>query len=501
MPYSKQLSIFIKEGVSRRTLPLIKALVISRLLDPGSEASIKRWVENQSTLYELTGIPLRHSLKSYYRGTDTIYSLKNKLEQHLSRTEKDIFSLTETMFFLDLTNTYFEGRCAGNPKAKYGKSKEKRKDCKLVTLGMIVDELGFSKYTEMFPGNQYEAYTLAEMITKLEDQISNQKDKTVVMDAGIGTETNLQWLKEKGYKYISVNRGKAPMNMDYADMEVIRLDEAKGIKIEVKRYEKEGEVYILCRSEYRRQKEESMMGRVEQLFIDRLEYYKSGFKKNKRAKNYQKMIEQVGRLKERYPKAGQLYEVKVIPEEDKDKKLEKLKAIDIVWKKKEEKYEEERVKEGSYILRTNRTDLSAQKIWELYVMLGRIEASFKDMKSHLGMRPIFHRKESRVDAHMFISVLAYHLMHAIEHKLRLSGDRRSWRTVKNILSTHERITIEYKTKEEDGTVEQNFLRVNSKLEGEHLEIYRKLGLSGIPLPRLKLQKPIGSDHTETQLPP
>ena len=109
-------------------------------------------------------------------------------------------------------------------------------------------------------------------------------------------------------------------------------------------------------------------------------------------------------------------EVKVIPEQDKDIKLEKLKAIDIIWKKKEEKYEEERVKEGSYILRTNRTDLSAQKIWELYVMLGRIEASFKDMKSHPGMRPIFHRKESRVDAHMFISVLAYHLMHAIEHK-------------------------------------------------------------------------------------
>lgn len=132
--------LFIKEGVSRQTLPLIKALVISRLIDPGSELSIKRWVENRSALYELTGIPLRHSLQSYYRGTDTIYSLKNKLEQHLSRTEKDIFSLTETMFFLDLTNTYFEGRCARNPKAKYGKSKEKRKDCKLVTLGMIVDE-------------------------------------------------------------------------------------------------------------------------------------------------------------------------------------------------------------------------------------------------------------------------------------------------------------------------------------------------------------------------
>lgn len=148
--------VFVSGGVSRTILPIIKALVISRLIEPGSELSIKEWVENRSALYELSGIPLRHSLQSYYRGTDVIYSKKKELEQHLSRKEKDLFSLKETMFFFDLTNTYFEGSCAGNKKAKYGHSKEKRNDCRLVTLGMIVDELGFSKYTELFPGNQYE---------------------------------------------------------------------------------------------------------------------------------------------------------------------------------------------------------------------------------------------------------------------------------------------------------------------------------------------------------
>ena len=142
--------VLLSAGVSPGSLPLTEALVISRLIEPGSELAIKEWAETRSAIYELTGIPLRHSLSSYYRGTDILYSYKKKLEQHLSRKEKDLFSLKETMFFFDLTNSHFEGRCAKNKKAKFGVSKQKRNDCRLVTLGMIVDELGFAKYTEMF---------------------------------------------------------------------------------------------------------------------------------------------------------------------------------------------------------------------------------------------------------------------------------------------------------------------------------------------------------------
>lgn len=398
--------IFFSGGVSRTILPIIKALVISRLIEPGSELSIKEWVENRSALYELSGIPLRHSLQSYYRGTDVIYSKKKELEQHLSRKEKDLFSLKETMFFFDLTNTYFEGSCAGNKKAKYGHSKEKRNDCRLVTLGMIVDELGFSKYTELFPGNQYEAYTLEGMIRSLEVQLCPKKERTIVIDAGIAIEENIEWLKENNYKYIAVNRGKAPFEKDFTNMELIREDAAAGVKIEVKRFEEGGEVYILCRSERKKRKEASILNRIEQLFVDRLEYYKLGLKKKNRVKKYQKVIELIGRLKERYAKASQLYEVEVLPEKGKTVISKGIKAVDIVWKKKEDKHKDMHKSEGSYVLRTNRTDLSNEEIWELYVMLGKIEASFKDMKSHLGMRPNFHQKETRMDAHMFISVLA-----------------------------------------------------------------------------------------------
>jgi len=478
---------FATQGITRNVLPLAEALVVGRLVDPGSERYTKEWAECRSALYELSGSPLRPSLNSYYRAGDRVYQLKDELEKHLSGVERDLFSLTERMYFFDLTNSYFEGEGARNPKAVWGRSKEKRDDCKLVTLGLIIDECGFSKYSQLFAGNQFEAETLGGMIGELERQLPDTvRDMTVVVDAGIATEGNIGWLKEKKYHYVVVNRGNPPFKEGYEGMEVIREDEDKGIRLEVKRYEHEGEVYILCRSEQKVAKERSMRTRVEQLFLERLEYHNKGLRLPNRTKKYGKVVELVGRLKEKYPRASKLYRVEVIPEKGKAADDSGLVAVDIVWEKKAGLYEEETGREGSYVLRTDRVDLSDREIWETYNMLRQIEYAFKSMKSCLGLRPNFHQVEGRVDTHMFISVLAYHLLHIIEYRLRQKGDHRSWDTIRNILKTHERLTIGYKQKEEDGTVRQQYVRINSTLEPEHMEIYRKLGLSGVPLSRKRL---------------
>jgi transposase len=485
----KMNEFFTKQGISRNVIPLIAALVMGRLIDPGSERYTKEWVERRSALFELTGRPLRPSLNSYYRAGDRLYSVKDELEKHLSRVERDLFSLSERMFFFDLTNTYFEGQGLKNPKAQWGRSKEKRDDCKLVTLGLIVDECGFSKYSQLFAGNQFEGETLEGMIKELESHVPDTaQDKTIVVDAGIATKENIGWLKEKGYHYVVVNRGKVPFEEGYSGMEVIKEDETKGIKLEVKRFLHEGEVYILCRSEQKAAKETSMRRRVEQLFLERLAYYKKGLSLPNRTKKYQKVVELVGKLKEKYPKASKLYDVEVIPEEGKAADDPSIRAIDIVWEKKARLYEDETGREGSYVLRTDRLDLSDKEIWETYIMLRQIEYAFKSMKSSLGLRPNFHQVEERVDTHMFISVLAYHLLHVIEYRLSQKGDHRRWETIRNVLKTHERLTIGYKVKDEDGTVRQQYIRMNSKVEPEHMEIYRKLGLSGRALPRRKLGK-------------
>ncbi len=331
----------------------------------------------------------------------------------------------------------------------------------------------------------------------MERHMKGDAKPTVVMDAGVATEENIERLSEQGYRYIVVNRGKAPFKIEFDRMRVIKEDAKSGTKIEVKRTEHDNEVYLLVRSERRRLKEEAMMSRVEQLLVERLEHFKAGLGKKHRVRRYSKVAEAIGRLKERYAKAAQLYEITVIPGDPADTTAD---AADIRWTKKEGRYDEATKREGTYILRTNRHDLGDEEIWRTYIMLGRIERSFKDMKSHLGLRPNFHQKQSRVDAHMFISVLAYHILHAIEHKLRLAGDTCSWATIKSVLRTHQRMTIEYMSKDEEGTRYHNTHRINSRPEPAHLEIYARLGLSGVPLARRTMARKICSDKKPSQVP-
>lgn len=191
-------------------------------------------------------------------------------------------------------------------------------------------------------------------------------------------------------------------------------------------------------------------------------------------------------MKEKYPKAAKLYNVEVIPEKEKPATERNLRAVDIVWERKDVKYERETSYEGSYILRTDRLDLSDEEIWSIYIMLRQIEYAFMSMKSCLGLRPNFHQKENRVDTHMFISVVAYHILHMIENRLRAKGDSRKWTTIRNALRTYERLTLGYKVREKDGSIKQKYLRLNSRLEPEYLEIYKMFNLSGVPPPRKKL---------------
>jgi len=178
-----------------------------------------------------------------------------------------------------------------------------------------------------------------------------------------------------------------------------------------------------------------MRTRIERLFTERLQYLNRGLTKKYGTKNYQRVVEITGRLKEKYPQIAKLYFVEVIPEAEKDSQDPKLKAIALNWEKNN-KYEPEVISEGNYILRTDRVDLTDEEIWNTYLMLGNIEYAWLSMKSHLGLRPNFHQKEKRVDTHMFISVLTYHVLHIIEYRLHMSGDHRKWSTIRNLLSTH-----------------------------------------------------------------
>jgi len=470
--------VLMANGISEHVLPMLEALVVGRLVSPGSERHTWQWLQNRSAIHELTGPPLRPSLNSLYRAGDSLFDCKDALETHLARQEKELFSLPERMCFFDLTNTYFEGRAAGNPNAKRGRSKEKRSDCKLLTLALVVDEHGFAKYSQLYPGNQSEGKTLPQIIENMIRIRPNlATDRTVVMDAGIATKANIEYLTKNRFHYIVVNRGKADFTVaDTNQMKIIRQTDE--YTLEVKRQEKDGQAFLLCRSSAREGKDFGIRNRQEQLFIERLQYYQGGLGKKGHTKLYAKVIELIGRLREKYPRASKLYDVTVIPE---DKPVKSVKAKDIVWKKREQ-YEEISRFDGCYVLCTDRLDLTDKQIWETYVMLTRVESAFRSMKSSLGLRPNFHQNPERADTHMFISVLAYHILHIIEYRLHQCGDHRLWTTIREVLSTHQRLTIEYNVKEQN-QVQRHHLRLCSNAEPDHKQIYKNLGLKEVPLPR------------------
>jgi len=392
--------------------------------------------------------------------------------------EKELFNLPEMLCFFDLTNTYMEGQAAGNSKAKRGHSKEKRSDCKLLTLALIVDEQGFAKYSHLYAGNQSEGKTLPEMIESLmKARPDLSRNRTVIMDAGIATAENIQYLKDNQLHYIVVSRSKSIFSPDDTEqLKVIHQDDDRNFKLEVLRLDKENEAYLLCRSTGRILKDKGIRVTQEEHFIERLEYYKNGLGKKGHTKAYTKIVEMIGRLREKYPRASKLYNVTVVSEEN-PSSPDKTNATDIIWKTR---VEDHLNMDGCYILRTDHMDMTDMEIWKTYVMLTRVESAFRCLKSSLGLRPVFHQIERRSDAHMFISVLGYHILHIIEQRLRFHGDHRSWETIREILSTHKRLTIEYNVKEQERIIRYH-LNLCSRPEPIHKEIYYRLDLSGVPL--------------------
>ncbi len=263
-------------------------------------------------------------------------------------------------------------------------------------------------------------------------------------------------------------------------MEVIRTDKDKNIDISVQRTVEGDEVKLLCYSRKRSFTAKSIRARQEEKYVERLTYFKDGLTVKNRAKTYERLQFMLGRLAQKNPKVACLYDVEISCEKS-NKTPKMTRVIDILWTRKEV-YDDREARDGCYVLRTNRADLSDRKIWETYVTLTRVENSFRGLKSSLGLRPNYHRAEDRMDAHMFISVLAYHLMNAIEYEMRKADDHRSWDTLKKVLSTHQRLTIEYREEVQDGQWEQRAIRTCSRAEEAHKQIYKALGLKSNPLP-------------------
>ncbi|MFA7057970.1 MAG: IS1634 family transposase [Candidatus Cloacimonadales bacterium] len=470
---------FQGKGFNKRQEHLATLSIIGRLVYPASENSTRNWAQHISGLDSLLNCSFKDlSNNALYRIADKIYEHKDDLEKHLWEKERDIFNLQEKLVFYDLTNTYLEGSGAENPKAMFGRSKEKRSDCRLLTLGLIIDEHGFPRGSKLMPGNQYEPHSLIEMIAQLEgvevcELVKTKgvkKNQTVIMDAGISIEDNLQMLEDYGYDYICVARTKSISQSEIEKAELKEIHSTKNNSVEVKLFESEKENILYCQSYLKNKKEQAMLEKYRQKFEKELELANSSLSKKNGTKTYDKVLERIGRIKERNSSISRYYDIKVTKIKDSDN------VSAITWKAIDLDKQNFRFS-GSYFLKTSRKDLNEMELWNLYNTLTMVEAAFRSLKSELAFRPVYHHKEHRADSHLFIAVVAYHLLNTIRTKLKQKDFHISWEKIREIMNTQVAVTSEFRTR--SGNIV--LLRQSTEPELFHSEIYSALNINPKPL--------------------
>ncbi len=460
-------------GFTGPQVALAIGTIVGRACHPASERETHRWLQDQSGLGELIGHDFEQvGLYKMYLVSDQLLKKKSAIEKHLYQKEQSLFALQETITLYDLTNTYFEGQCLGNNLAKRGHSKEKRTDCPLVTLGLVLDSSGFPKRSHVYEGNVSEAATLSEMIHDLQQkqdlpEHQNQKP-TVVMDAGIATEDNIDWLKGHQYPYLVVSR-KRHREFDESKSTIVKQDAECTVKVQKVLDEETGETLLYCHSSQREKKERAIGTRFSTRFEDALQYLNDGLSIKRRLKKYDKVIEKIGRLKQQFSKAAKLYTVSV----EKDEKSGN--ANKITWQRKPAPDTTDSYP-GVYCLRTSQTEWDESTLWKTYTMLTDLEAVFRSLKSELGLRPVHHQIADRVSGHLFITVLAYHLVHVIRCQLKLADIHDNWTTLRNILLPHSRVMVSMQSKNGD-TIH---VRKSMRPEPQQQKIYSLLGVKSHP---------------------
>lgn len=436
-------------------------VIAARLINPASERKTHIWLKEISGIDELMDTDFsKLSQDRVYKVSDMLLKGKKDIEKHLSFKERNLFNLEEKIILYDLTNTFLEGTGKYNKKAHFARSKEKRSDCPLVTLGLVLDAEGFPKRSNVFDGNVSEPKTLEGMIKDLSAENSLKKP-IIVLDAGIATEANIKWLKGNQYSYLVVSRKKKKDIPENVNLITVKKDDNTFVQAALVKNEETDEIELYCHSKGKEKKEQGIKSLFQQRLEEELIKAHSALSKKNGTKRYEKVIEKIGRLKERFKRVAHCYEVIV----EKDPETNKAKAIN--WHLKETKNNN-----GLYVLRTNRADLTEEQIWNIYNTLTDIEDAFRCMKSELGFRPIHHQTELRTDGHIFITILAYHLLHSIRFKLKRQGIHLSFSTIRDRLSTQVRITTTMKRK--DGKMIH--IRKSSRAELFHRKIYDALNL-------------------------
>ena len=430
------ISSFLKQQKwSEQEMSLAATHIISRAVFPASELKTVSYIKENSAICELTSFDQEKITKDQLYGiSHKLYSVKDQLEQYLSRRTNELFDLEDKIILYDLTNTYFEGRMSSSKIAKFGRSKEKRNDAKLVVLAVVVNREGFLKYSNIFEGNISDCKTLEAMVNTLSNQTSFTKRKpTIVMDAGISTEDNITMLKRKGYDYLCVSRSN--LKEYYADTESkpiqIRDNRNQPIELLKVKVNEDNDNYLWVKSQAKALKENSMNVLLAQRFEEGVQSINEGIAKKGGTKKLNKVHERIGRLKQKFPSVHKYYDIVVTDNGN---------GIATSASFEHKKGEDPDKKAGIYFLRTSLNEKEEKTLWTIYNAIREIEYTFRVLKTDLDLRPIYHKTDKASMAHLHLGLLAYWLVSTIRYQLKQKGFQSDWREIVRSLNTQKCVT-------------------------------------------------------------
>jgi len=386
-------------------------LVLGRLCAPSSDLHFAEHVYDASALPDLLGVPAaKINDDRLYRALDHLLPHKTALEQHLKARLGELFQVQYDLLLYDVTSTYFEGDAAKNPQAQRGYSRDHRPDCKQVNLALVVTREGLPLGYELFAGNKADVKTLREIVTTMEARYG-KADRIWVLDRGLVSEEHIAWLKAHGYRYI-VGTPKSLLRRFERELTGTAWSQVQaGVEAQVCAAPAGAEVFVLCRSTARQAKERAMHDRFEQRITEGLQKIAAACQR--RAELPVAIAQRVGRLLGQNSRAAKLFQVDIGTTEHG--------AATVQWTTSATWRDWARLSEGCYVLRSNLVEWSAEDLWTAYIHLTDAETAFRIQKSDLQLRPIWHQKETRVQAHILVCFLAYVLWKTLARWCHAAG--------------------------------------------------------------------------------
>jgi hypothetical protein len=431
-------------GWNEQKVKLTITQIIARAIYPASELKTTSWIKENSGICELTGYPINKITKDkLYTNALDLYEIKDDLENYLSKKTNELFEIDDKIVLFDLTNTYFEGEKRNSKLAQFGRSKEKRSDAKIVVLAIVVNPEGFLKYSSVFEGNTSDPKTLPTIIDNLRVKTSQNKQRaTVVLDAGIATEENLQLIEEKGYDYVCVSRSKLKDYTIFEGGEVQKVTTNNKDELSLQRVvnSKNTDYYLMVKSPGKVKKESGMNAQFEERFEQELEKIRHGLTTKHGTKKADKVERRIGRAIEKYPSVARFYKIETQIDEDKN-------SSTITWTKNE-KHEQNQEQFGVYFIRTNLKIEQEQTLWKIYNTIREIEYSFRTLKTDLDLRPIYHKSDKSTLAHLHLGLLAYWLVNTIRFQLKKEGINNNWNELVRIANTQKIVTTTAQNQED-----------------------------------------------------